>query len=46
MTSYDTNDVIWGIVDDLTRNTKTSVNIYKFLQKNQKTFVIVQVVAK
>ena len=28
ITSNDTNYVIWGIVDDLTRNAKTSVNNY------------------
>ena len=41
MTSNDADDVIWWVVDDLTRNAKISVNIYRFLQqqqKNQKTY--------
>ena len=35
MTSNDTDDVIWWLVDDLTRNAKISVNIYRFLQQQQ-----------
>ena len=35
MTSNDTDDVIWWVVDDLTRNAKISVNIYRFLQQQK-----------
>ena len=36
MTSNDTDDVIGLVVDDLKRNAKISVNIYRFLQKRKK----------
>ena len=35
MTSHDTDEVIWGNIDDLTHNPKTSVNS-DFYQKNLK----------
>ena len=31
MTSNDTEDIIWEIVDDLNRNEETSVNSLKFV---------------
>ena len=41
MTSNDTDDVIRGEVDDLTRNAKTTMNIQRFLQRKQKTHILV-----
>ena len=43
MTSTDSDDVIWGIVDGLTRNAKSSVNVYQLLQqqKIKKIFILV-----
>ena len=38
--SNDTDDIKGGIVDDLTRKSKTRVNIYRFLQKNKKVLYI------
>ena len=35
MMSIDADDVIWWVVDDLTRNAKISVNIYRFLQQQK-----------
>lgn len=45
MTSNDTDDVIGRRVDDLTRNTKKAVIIYRFSQKILKTCVLVHLVA-
>ena len=45
MTSKDTDDVIGGKVDDLTRDTKTGVNINRFLSNFYNILVLVQVVA-
>ena len=44
MTSRDTDDVIPGKINDLTRTAKSGVNIIAFLSKFQKVFIFVRVV--
>ena len=38
MTSNDTDDVIWWVIDDFMRNSKICVNIYRLKKKNQNIY--------